>query len=97
MDTTVVSVILGLILPFVVSFLKGQQWSDNTKMLFSMGVAIVAAAATLLVQNDFDWNALLTNAATVWATAQLLYRTWFQNTSAEVKLASALPWSKPVQ
>lgn len=94
MDITIVSIILGLVLPFVVSFLKGQQWSENVKMLFSMGVAIVAAAITLLVQNDFNWESLLANSATVWAMAQVLYKTWFQTTNAEGKLAAMLPWSK---
>jgi len=91
----IISVVQGLLLPFVVSFLKGQQWSHNVKLLFSMVVSLIVAGITLLVKNDFDWNYLLANAALVWASAQILYKTWFEDTGVEVKLANALPWSNP--
>lgn len=91
----IISIVQGLLLPFLVSFLKGQQWGDNVKLLFSMGVSLVVAALTLLVQNDFSWDYLLANAALIWSSAQVVYKTWFQNTAVEVKLANALPWSKP--
>jgi len=91
----VISIVQGLLLPFVVSFLKGQQWSNNVKLLFSMAVSLVVSALTLLVQNDFNWNYLLANAALIWSSAQVVYKTWFQNTTVETKLTNALPWSKP--
>jgi hypothetical protein len=91
----IISLVQGLLLPFLVSFLKGQQWGNNVKMLFSMGVSLVVSAATLLVQNDFNWEYLLTNAALIWASAQVVYKTWFQDTAVNATLSNALPWSKP--
>lgn len=90
----IISVIQGILLPVVVSFLKGQQWSTNVKFLFSIGVSIAVAAVTLFVESNFDWKFLVANAATVWASAQVVYQTWFKETSVQSKLAQMLPWSK---
>lgn len=96
MDTSIVvsTIITAVILPFVVSFLKGQQWSSNIKFLFSMAVAVLASGAQLLAQNDFEWDVLVAQSATIWAGAQIIYQTWFKNTNTETKLSEALPWSK---
>lgn len=90
----IISVIQGILLPIVVSFLKGKQWSTNVKFLFSIGVSIVVAAITLFAENDFNWRFLIVNAATVWASAQVVYQTWFKDTTAQSQLAAMMPWSK---
>lgn len=90
----IISVIQGILLPLIVSFLKGQQWSTNAKFAFSIGISIAVAAATLLLENNFDWKFLVANAATVWASAQVVYQTWFKDTTVQSNLAAMMPWSK---
>lgn len=92
----ILSIVEGIVLPILVSFLKGQQWSTNVKFLFSMVVSLAIAALTLLIKNDFALDTLLANAALIWSSAQAIYQTWFRSTSMESTLAAALPWSKPV-
>lgn len=96
-DTIVPIIISTIALPFAVSFLKGQQWHENVKLVFSMAVALVASALTLLAQNDWQWDLLIAQGATIWAGAQLIYQTKFKGTDTETKLAEALPWSKPIE
>lgn len=90
----IISVLQGILLPLVVSLLKGQQWSTNIKFAFSIVVSIAVAAVTLLAENNFDWKYLVANAATVWASAQVIYQTWFKDTTAQSYLAAMMPWSK---
>lgn len=91
----IISIVEGLLLPVLVSFLKGQQWSQNVKLVFSLAISIVIAIITLAIQsNGFNWRELLANAATIWAAAQVVYNTWFKDTATQASLAAMLPWSK---
>lgn len=90
----IVSVIEGVVFPFVASFLKGQHWDKNVKFVLSMGFAVAVAAVSLVISGDLTWNELLANSAIVWSVAQANYQLYFKDTAVETSLAEFGPWSK---
>lgn len=87
---SLVSILVGFIVPLLVSFLKDVKWSRRTKYVFSMAVSVVAAAANMFLQGELhSWFDLVVQAAVVWGVAQVNYKTWFGDTALNVTLENA--------
>lgn len=84
---TVVSVVLGFVVPFVVSWLKNLKWHKAVRVALAGAVSVVAATGSLFVQGELtSWSSLAANAAIIWGVAFANYKAWFQNTDLNAEL-----------
>lgn len=78
------SIIGGLILPFVISFLKSSKWSRQVKLslaaALSLILAVIVNAATSGLDASFlaNWGIIFTTASTLYAT--ILDKSGIENT-----------------
>lgn len=85
------SLIIGALMPIVISLLKDSGWSQALKTLTAMGVCVVVAALQVLgtawvthtVIQRSDW---VTTAGLVFSAATASYKIWFQGTSLDTTL-----------
>lgn len=83
----IVTILLGFVVPPVVSFLKNSGWPKWKRIVLAGAVSVAAAAGHMFVQGDVThYRDLLTNAAVVWAIATANYKLWFGNTDLNLKL-----------
>lgn len=84
---SLVSVLIGFLVPLLVSYLKDVKWNRKVKYVLSMAVSVVAAAANMYIQGDLHhWTDLAVQAMVVWTVAQLNYKTWFGDTALNESL-----------
>lgn len=81
-----VALIEGLLMPYVISYLAGSDWTRTVKTLFALLVSAVVATATLAVAGELQWDNFAVSASIVWATAQLKYNLWFSETELQETL-----------
>lgn len=87
----VLSVLIGLVVPAVTSFLKNPRWSRELKTLLVVAVCAVGAVGSMLVTGDltFDsnfWGQLGASGAAVFTSATLFYNMYFKKTEANKEL-----------
>lgn len=93
----IISVLVGLIVPAIVSYLKNPNWSRQLKQGIAIAVSVVVTLASLLVTGElvFDGNFLANLGASlsvVIATSTVFYNLWFKNTVTNNKLEAAGPY-----
>jgi hypothetical protein len=93
MDSTVVDgsilVAAGVIIPFIVSFLKDVTWVPKIKQLVSFAVAAVFAVGVTVVDKGVQldtWQALLANLGVIFTIAQVFYTQLIKDTSVNATL-----------
>lgn len=81
-STELLSLILGYIANIVVSALKKESWSDATKALVTVGVAIVFGIMATYLTGELDSLQDVGGAvAIITASAMVQYKTYFQNSA----------------
>ena len=83
------AVIVGILMPLVISWLKDVSWPDRAKFYFSVGLCIVAGGLTSLFAGQlvFSWQNAVVDIAIVFLAAQVFYKGWFEGTGWERRLA----------
>lgn len=90
MNTTDIflSIIAGMAVTPLISFLKAQKWPSNVKIVFSMAfclaVAFIGAALSGEIRSFSD---VASKFAVVWASSQALYSMWFGGTDTNARLS----------
>jgi len=80
------SLCLGFIMPFIVSFIKKETWSVKVKHGVSIAVAFVLAIVTTVVTGGAHvttWAEFATTFGVIFALANVLYTQWFKDTAFE--------------
>lgn len=88
---TNVAVAAGVVVPFVVSYLKSKSWSQETKHLLSLIVSVVFAVAVTGYDKGFSvdaWQNFVANAGVIFTAAQVFYTQFFQKTELNYSLES---------
>lgn len=72
------AILLGLVTPFVVSFVAQPRWSATQKRVFSVVIAAVIGVGNLIVQGllaNFDWsfNGIVSSIVLVLGASQAAY------------------------
>jgi hypothetical protein len=82
------NIVAGVIMPFIVSTLKGASWSDTTKVVLSMVVSLILGAITAYIGGGMEWTigSVLANATAIFTEATLIYKIWFQGSAVNEKL-----------
>jgi len=79
----------GVILPFVISFLKDTTWSTQIKHLVSFGLSAVVAFGITVVDNGVvisNWTEFLANLGVIFTVANVVYTQYFSNTELNKKI-----------
>jgi hypothetical protein len=90
------SIIAGLVVPFVVSFLKSKAWSAQVKQLVAIVVSLVVGAGVTVIDNGVElatWQDLLANFGVIFTVANIWYSQYFGSTSVNTVLENTGPGS----
>jgi hypothetical protein len=86
------SIIAGLIVPFVVSFLKNKAWSVQVKQVVAIVVSLAVGAGITVIDNGVsiaNWQDLLANFGIIFTVANIWYNQYFGNTSVNASLENS--------
>ena len=86
------NIVAGVLMPFIVSAIKGASWADASKVILSMAVSLILGAITAYIGGSVSWHigAILANATAIFTEATLLYKIWFQGTKINATLTNFL-------
>lgn len=90
MNTTDVflSIIAGMAVTPLISFLKAKKWPANMKIIFSMAFCLAVAIASAALHGQIHSFAdISTQFAVIWASSQALYSMWFGGTDTNARLS----------
>lgn len=89
-DMTAYPWLVGALLPPVISFLKGANWSTQVKRVMALAVSMVAAVATYFIQNGgwVGWEELIANWGIIYGLAQVTYTGFWEGTKVETAAES---------
>lgn len=95
MNDTVLPAILGLVAPYLISYLKNVQWSVKKKV--ALAVLVCAAFGTLSVYltGEFDAENWIKTIALVFTVSNAFYKTYFEATPTNKKLEDKLYTPQP--
>ena len=82
------ALILGILMPFLISFLKQPSWPRWVKVGLAVSVSVVAGLGTAYFDNQLVFTPLkaVVDFAIVLAGSQAFYLRWFQDSSLEQTL-----------
>ena len=86
------SIIAGLIVPFLVSFLKSKAWSAQAKQVVAIVVSFVVGAGITVIDNGVsisNWQDLLANFGVIFTVANVWYSQYFGGTAVNAKIESS--------
>jgi hypothetical protein len=90
-DVVSYSAAVGALLPLVISLVKRQHWSTQTKRLVAVVVSLIAAVATVAAtEQSLNPELLLASAGTIFALAKTTYDGWWEDTGVETRLAAVM-------
>lgn len=82
------SIIAGMAVTPLISFLKAQKWPSNIKIVFSMVFCLVVALASAALNGEIrNFADVASKFAVVWASSQALYSMWFGGTDVNSRLS----------
>lgn len=92
MSELTIDLVLGLVTPFMVSFLKNPKWSTSVKVGLTAVISILLAIAVEFSSGTLVWSieSILPSAATIFATATILYKTLIADTVLNGTLEKAI-------
>ncbi|MDO8704090.1 MAG: hypothetical protein Q7J84_04010 [Sulfuricaulis sp.] len=82
------SILVGIGMPALVSWLKECDWPDKWKRILAGVVSLGLGFATSYFAGGLvlDWNHALIDTAIVFIAGQATYRLWFRNTEVNAQL-----------
>jgi hypothetical protein len=86
-----IAVILGIVMPVIVSFLKDCGWSTRQKFWFTILICGIAGAGTAFYTGGLAFTfegaqKLLLDVAIVFSASQVVYKAYFEGTGLDQKL-----------
>jgi hypothetical protein len=82
------SIIAGMAVTPLISFLKAQKWPSNVKIVFSMAFCLVIALIGAAINGQIHSFADISSKfAVIWASSQALYSMWFGGTDTNARLS----------
>jgi hypothetical protein len=94
--TITFSILAGLVVPFLVSFLKSKTWSAEVKQLMAIGVSLIVGAGVTVIDNGVElmtWQDFVANFGVIFTVANIWYSQYFGNTSINAVLENTGPGS----
>jgi len=93
LDFIALSGVIGIILPFLISFLKniGRTWNTQMIRAFAFGAALVAALVQTgadLGWTNLDFNTVVLSFTAIYTLAQTTFKGLWEGTTIEGALAS---------
>lgn len=90
LDWAALAVIVGAVLPILISLVKQNQWSQRAKQWTATLVSVVAAIVTTWVEVGGlgDLNVLLLNLGLIITTSQATYAQFWNDSTIEVAAAN---------
>jgi len=93
-DTLGIGALLGMFLPFIISFLKQRHWPVLLKMALTLAVCLVAGTATSAIQGDVQLSGdvveqpdqLPMAAAAAFTSATVVYKTFVRGSKVDEHL-----------
>ncbi len=88
-DFLAINVLVGALLPLIVSALKRSSWSNQIKKAFAMALAIVAAVIATGVQEGWTgltWDSLIASAGVIITLSQSTYLGFWEGNPVETRL-----------
>lgn len=95
-----ISLIVGQLTPLLISFVKGNRWSNKQAMLLTMLVCTVVGALTsagahsLILHETMTLDDWIGNALVVYMSATAAYKLYFENSRANATAESIGPFNK---
>lgn len=92
-DLAWVGAVIAFFLPLLTSFVKRQNWSDQTKRVVALIVAAVVGVVNVGVQEGWEFGAdmlslVVFSIAEVYTVAQVAYQNFWKDTAPERTLAA---------
>jgi predicted PurR-regulated permease PerM len=83
----ILSVIAGMAVTPLVSFLKARKWPQNVKVGFSMLFCLVVATIGAALNGEIkSFSDVASKFAIIWASSQAFYMMWFGGTDTNGRL-----------
>lgn len=89
-----IALALGLLMPFVVSWLKCRNWPDWAKIALSLAISIAGGALAALADGRLDLRTLTSASGIVFTSATVFYKAWFATTNLNSRLERQRPLRK---
>lgn len=86
-----IAALAGIVVPFIVSYMKNTAWSAKTKQVVAVGISLLAAVGITFIDNGVaigEWKDILINLGVIFSVAQVFYQQYFGGTSVNAKLES---------
>jgi hypothetical protein len=100
-DLAWVGAIIGFFLPLLISFMKQQTWSVQTKRVLALVTSLVAGVVNTGIQQGWEFTTAgefatlaIFSVMDVYVTSAVVYNHFWEDTAPEAKLAS-IGESKP--
>lgn len=79
------AVIVGVVMPFIISTLKNAAWPKQAKFALALGLSLVGGGLTAYFggQLVFSWERALVDAAIVFTAAQAFYKLWIEDSQVD--------------
>ncbi len=82
------TVVAGFVVPFIVSFIKRENWSAEVKHIISLVVSVVTGVVIVVVDRGVAWNwqEMVASSAVIFTIANTFYSQYFGYTPINSKL-----------
>jgi len=87
---TLIPAILGLVAPYLISFLKNAKWSVREKVALALLVCAGFGTISVYVTGDLNPESWIKTIALVYTVSNTFYKTYFESTPANKKLEDKL-------
>lgn len=73
LPTWYVAIIGGILMPFIVEFLKGKLWTSHQKSLFAFGCAVAAGTLATFLMGQLNVANTVATITVIFSISQLIY------------------------
>lgn len=81
-----IPLLVSLLMPPLVSWLKDASWPDWAKVCLSVATSGVAAAIVSAIEGFINVHTIGTSTAMIFSGATIFYKTWFQSSQLNERL-----------
>lgn len=85
-EATIVTVVLGFIAPFLISFLKNTEYSKNLKVIVAVVVSLLLATGQVLYTNGYIDTKVVQIFLDILGLATLVYKLVLEDSNVDMKL-----------
>lgn len=93
-DLAMWSLIIGAVVPPLVSLIKRKRWSDSAKSLLSFIIFAIAGAGTAYFSDNFNGRSIVSSFLLIAVTGYALYQSFYKPTGIDNAVSSATETNK---